>query len=55
MVRIMRHSLYFIVLVLVVSLTACDGTGPEATSESHFELTAGAPVNTSVEGRATGQ
>ncbi len=49
----MRRSLGVCVLALALFLTACDSTGPESTPEPRFELTAGAPVNASVEGKAT--
>ncbi len=53
MVIAMRRSLCFGVFALALLLAACDGTGPESTLESHFELTASAPVSASLEGKAT--
>ena len=49
----MRWTVRPMVFLLVGLLTACDGTGPESTPEPRFELSAGAPVNASVEGKAT--
>ncbi|MEF8815501.1 MAG: hypothetical protein V5A20_10800 [Salinibacter sp.] len=49
----MNRTLFLSLLALCVLLTACDSTGPESTPEPHFELTAGAPVNASVQGQAT--
>lgn len=49
----MRWNVCPMVFLLVVLLTACDSTGPESAPDSRFELSAGAPVNASVEGKAT--
>jgi hypothetical protein len=49
----MRWTISATALLVFVLLGACDGTGPEANPESRFELTAGAPVNASIEGAAT--
>jgi len=49
----MNRTPFLSLLVLCVLLIACDSTGPEPTPEPRFELTAGAPVNASVEGKAT--
>jgi len=53
MVVAMRRSLCFGVFALALLLAACDSTGPESTPEPHFDLTAGAPVSASLEGKAT--
>jgi len=49
----MRWTISAMALLVAILLGACDGTGPEPTPEPRFELTAGAPVNASVEGKAT--
>ena len=49
----MNRIFFFSLLAVCVLLVACDSTGPESTLEPRFELTTTAPVNASVQGKAT--